>query len=241
MPDMHLPPLQQMFSSRAQPLVAWSSTLVRGTGLIIAAAVALVSYRYLLDVGPVPSIIAANRFRTVWLIAHVGFASTALLTGVVQFSGLLHRSRPRLHRRIGRVYAISCLIGAVTGVVLALGSSAGPIASVGFGALGIIWFHATWMGWQRARAGRIASHRRWMIRSWALTLAAVTLRIYIPLFEISGLPELPSYRAISFLCWVPNLLLAEYLLRRGAEGAQSSPRPAAPGHSRSTMISQPLG
>jgi hypothetical protein len=53
-----------------------------------------------------------------------------------------------------------------------------------------------------------------MIRSWALTLSGVTLRLYIPLFEAAGLPEMTAYRAISFLCWVPNLLISEVLLRR---------------------------
>jgi hypothetical protein len=45
------------------------------------------------------------------------------------------------------------------------------------------------------------------------TLAAVTLRIYIPLFDLAGLPEIPAYRAISFLCWVPNLVAAELIIR----------------------------
>jgi hypothetical protein len=55
-----------------------------------------------------------------------------------------------------------------------------------------------------------------MVRSWALTLAAVTLRIYLPMVMIFDLPFLPWYRAISFLAWAPNLMLAElWLVRRG--------------------------
>lgn len=53
-----------------------------------------------------------------------------------------------------------------------------------------------------------------MIRSWALTLAAVTLRLYLPLVMILDLSFLPWYRAISFLAWVPNLIAAELCLRR---------------------------
>jgi len=53
-----------------------------------------------------------------------------------------------------------------------------------------------------------------MIRSFALTLAAVTLRIYIPIGLALPVPFEVSYQAISFLCWVPNLLLAELYLRR---------------------------
>jgi len=48
-----------------------------------------------------------------------------------------------------------------------------------------------------------------MIRSWALTLSAVTLRLYLSAIPVLGLDFVDAYRAISFLCWVPNLLLAE--------------------------------
>jgi len=216
MPDMHLLAQPALFRNEPRRRADWPRRLLHGVVFALSVAVALLSYRYLLDVGPVPPIIAANRFKTFWLILHVGFAATALLVGVLQFGGRLRRRWPDLHRRVGRVYAPACLIGAVSGFVLALGSSAGPIASVGFGGLALVWFHSTALGWQRARTKQFASHGRWMIRSWALTLAAVTLRIYMPLFEMAGLPDLPSYRAISFLCWVPNLLVAELLIRRQA-------------------------
>ena len=53
-----------------------------------------------------------------------------------------------------------------------------------------------------------------MIRSFALTFAAVMLRIYLPLAQVAGIPFDVSYPVISFLCWVPNLLVAELLLQR---------------------------
>ncbi|RZJ36326.1 MAG: DUF2306 domain-containing protein, partial [Brevundimonas sp.] len=75
------------------------------------------------------------------------------------------------------------------------------------------------------RTGDFARHRRWMIRSLALTFAAVTLRIMIPLSMISGLDFAVAYPAIAFLCWIPNLLLVELWLRRGGWTATpSAPR-----------------
>jgi hypothetical protein len=69
------------------------------------------------------------------------------------------------------------------------------------------------MGWRAAMRRRLVEHRRWMIRSWALTLAAVTLRLYM--LALPGMSSpLDAYRAISFLCWVPNLIAAELYLRR---------------------------
>lgn len=55
-----------------------------------------------------------------------------------------------------------------------------------------------------------------MIRSFALTFAAVTLRLYLPLHLLFQVSFDDAYRAISFLCWVPNLLIAELYLRKAA-------------------------
>jgi uncharacterized membrane protein len=183
---------------------------------ILAILVALISYRYVFGLPPVPNGIANNRYRTAWLVTHAGFAATALLVGVVQFSSGIRQRWPVVHRSVGRIYVVSCLVGATAGFVLALGTAAGPIAAAGFGSLAILWMLTTGMGWQRARTRQFIAHRRWIIRSWALTLSAVTLRLYLPLFEVAGFPELPAYRAISFLAWVPNLIVAELLLRRSA-------------------------
>ncbi|MET4682823.1 DUF2306 domain-containing protein [Brevundimonas faecalis] len=132
----------------------------------------------------------------------------------MQFLPVLRRGGAPLHLWIGRTYVAGCLVGGAAGLVLAAGSHAGPIASTGFGVGGAAWIATTLLGWRAATQGRLAEHRRWMIRSWALTLAAVTLRLYLPLVAILDLPFIPAYRAISFLAWAPNLLLAEVWLRR---------------------------
>ena len=66
-----------------------------------------------------------------------------------------------------------------------------------------------------ARAGRIAEHRQWMIRSFALTFAAVTLRLYLPvLFTVGNMDYFEASNYVAWLCWVPNILFAEVYLRR---------------------------
>ena len=65
------------------------------------------------------------------------------------------------------------------------------------------------------RRGNIAAHRQWMIRNFALTLAAVTLRIYMPLMlGVLHWPFPRTYIAVSWLCWVPNLMIAEWMVRQ---------------------------
>ena len=58
----------------------------------------------------------------------------------------------------------------------------------------------------------IPAHRRWMTRSYALTTAAITLRIYLLIILTQNIPFVPAYRTIAWLCWIPNLLLAEFIL-----------------------------
>lgn len=181
--------------------------------MLLATAVALVSYRYLANVGPMPPTIAANLFARPWLLIHVAGATTALLIGSVQFGGALRLRRPHVHRILGRLYVLGCLAGGLSGLLLAFGSTAGPIATAGFGLLGVAWITVNVQGWRYALLRRFPEHRAWMIRSWALTLSAVTLRVYLPLVPLLGLPFLESYRAISFVAWVPNLILAEAYLR----------------------------
>jgi hypothetical protein len=46
-----------------------------------------------------------------------------------------------------------------------------------------------------------------------LAFAAVMLRIYIPLSQIAGFDYDDSCRMIAWLRWVPNLLVAQLLVR----------------------------
>ena len=179
----------------------------------LCVGVALVSYRYFLGSAEAPPVIANNALKNPWLLVHVAGAATALLIGPMQFSSRL-RARFRLfHHWIGRIYVVSCLVGGVAGFVLALGASTGLVTTVGFASLAVLWIVTTSLALRRAMQGRFIEHRAWMIRSFALTFAAVTLRLYLPLAALLSINFVDAYVAISFLSWVPNLALAEIYLR----------------------------
>ena len=194
---------------RKLPKMAWLG------GAVLSAGVALFSYRYLAKAGPVPPNVASNRFLNPWIIVHAASAATALLLGPVQFLPAVRRRWPRVHRWTGRTYVVGCMAGGASALVLAAGVSSGMIAGAGFGALGVVWMYMTGQGWRTARARRWPAHRRWMVRSFAMTFSAVTLRIYMPLAGVLGFDLMRAYPAIAWLCWVPNAILAELYLRKG--------------------------
>jgi uncharacterized membrane protein len=195
-------------------------------GMVMSAAIAASAYRYLPRVGPMPPDILANTFARPWLALHVGGAATALLAGPFQFLPGLRRRWRTVHRTVGCIYVLGCISGGIGGFVLAFGSTAGPVATAGFGLLAPIWIAATVQGWRLAMQGRYAEHREWMIRSFALTFAAVTLRLFLPVGPLLGMSFVDGYRALSFLSWIPNLIVAEAYVRM-TRSARPEPGTAA--------------
>jgi hypothetical protein len=195
---------------QATVIPIWLTTLTT----LLSVAISLISYRYLGPTDEIPSQIQTNAFLHPWLAVHAAGAATALLLGPFQFFPKLRARYLRLHGWSGRVYVLGCTAGGMSGFLLAMGASTGPVTMAGFGLLAVIWLVTTSLAWLRAVQRRIAAHKAWMIRSFALTLAAVTLRLYLLTADSLALPEVSSYQLIAFLCWVPNLVLAELYLHR---------------------------
>jgi predicted membrane protein DUF2306 len=55
------------------------------------------------------------------------------------------------------------------------------------------------------------TYQRWMTRSFSLAFAAVMLRIYLPVSLIAGIEYADAYPVIAWACWVPNLIVAQFL------------------------------
>ena len=146
---------------------------------------------------------------------HIFLGGLALLSGFSQFYKKLRTKRPTLHRTLGKVYVISAILSGIAGLCIAFFADGGIIASTGFAMLALLWLYTTTNAYSSIRHSEIDKHQQWMIRSYALCFAAVTLRLYIPLFLAGFKMEfIPSYRIIAWLCWVPNLLVAEFLIIR---------------------------
>ena len=181
---------------------------------ITAAALAVGGYslRYALPHVPAPAPLPNFVRHHGPLIVHAVSASITLLTGPWQFIASLRRTWIGLHRWTGRVYLAAVAIAWVSSVPLALGALGGSVSTFGFLGLGIAWIGSSGMGLSAILRGRVPVHQDWMTRSYALTLAAVTLRLYLVAAVVLHLPFVDAYRLISWLCWVPNLLVAEVII-----------------------------
>ncbi len=190
----------------------------------LSLGVGLASLRFLLlgveAAFPDPEMVAHIAERNLAFVLHISASPLALISGLLQFVTRLRLRHPWLHRWIGRLYLLSVLIGGLSGLVLALGMSDRPVAAAGFGLLALLWVGFTLRAVWLAMAGRSAQHRRWMLRSYALSFAAVTLRLeLLPFFLLTDMEYGQITAYVAWLCWVPNLILAEWWLNRRATGA----------------------
>ncbi len=155
-----------------------------------------------------------------WRIAffvHVYASMWALLAGFTQFSSHIQSFYPRVHRALGYVYVTNVLL--ITGpssLVMGLYANGGMTSKIAFVTLAIGWIAFTAVALIKAKNGDFESHRNFMIRSYALTLSALTLRAWKWSITntVADLPPMDVYRSVAWLGWVPNLIAAELLIRR---------------------------
>jgi uncharacterized membrane protein len=174
---------------------------------------------------------------------HVGFGGLALLLSPLLFVTQLRAWSTALHRAVGRVVLGAIAIAGVAGLVLAPHSLAGPVGTLGFGLLAVLWLVFAGTAFRAIRRSDVAGHRRWMVRTFALTYGAVTLRLWLFVLitgqvGLAGAPDQTAferaYLLVPFLSWVPNLLVAErYLavrqrLEESPEALGSGPRTERP-------------
>ncbi|MDT0327071.1 DUF2306 domain-containing protein [Nocardiopsis lambiniae] len=205
---------------------------------VLCALVALVSVGAYVGLDPDDSRVGLRPWALHYpfLVVHVMCSVIALVTAPLQLWPALRRGGA--HRVIGRIHLFAGVFpGAVSGLVVAVMSTYGPIAQTGFILLAVLWFTTAAAGWRAVRGGRYADHRKWMVRAFSLTMAGVMLRVLLPLSMAALAPLMGPeygeedlfvavYPAIAWLCWVPNLLIAEFYLRRRGRTGVREPAPS---------------
>jgi uncharacterized membrane protein len=190
-------------------------------GLLVFLSLAVVAYALgaysLLPVGAAvhPDMRPGFEAQRGPIYAHVFAAAFALALGPFQFSTRLRTRCLGLHRWLGRLYlGVGVLVGGLAGLWIAFNAFGGAVAQLGFGSLAVLWLYTGFRAYDAIRSRDVAAHRRWMVRNFALTFAAVTLRLWVPASFVAGIDFALAYAAIAWLCWVPNLVVAELAFNR---------------------------
>ncbi len=146
---------------------------------------------------------------------HVFSAFLALFAGLTQFSTLFMQRHRKAHRFLGHVYVWNILlINFPSALIMAIYANGGFLGKSAFLLLDCLWFGFTLQALRSAIDRKFDEHRDFMIRSYALTFSAITLRTWKIILTQTGWMD-PShiYVAEAWLGFLPNLLLAEVIIR----------------------------
>jgi uncharacterized membrane protein len=197
---------------KAKPL----TYLALATMAVLAVAVALYSLRYYgalahrwLDVDP--KLRAVIERVPLQALTHMLIAPIALVLGPFQFFPALRAHYPSVHRWCGRIYVLACLIAGIGALATTPFASGGPVAGLGFAMLALSWIGTTWAAWRAALRRDFASHRLWMRFSYAMTFAAVTLRLQIPVGFALGFRDYSAMSVwLAYTSWIPNVVAVAF-------------------------------
>jgi uncharacterized membrane protein len=154
---------------------------------------------------------------TYWKIAfyiHVFTIIFALAAGFTQFSDYILKERRKLHRVMGRIYVYDIFINFVPALIMAIYANGHLPSKIAFVILDCLWLWFTYRAVTEIKKGNRIQHRNFMIRSYALTLSAVTLRLWKPIIASFVTDPVYVYMIIAWMGFVPNLLFAEWFIRR---------------------------
>jgi len=150
-----------------------------------------------------------------------------LLLGPVQLINSVRRSRPLLHRWLGRLYVLSAGLAGVGGItfILANGTIGGTLMNGGFGLYGALMVLTAERTFTHARAGRREQHRAWAIRLFALTVGSWLYRMEYGLWFLTmgraghtSTFDGPFDAVMMFFFYLPNLAVTELFIRARRQG-----------------------
>ncbi len=153
-----------------------------------------------------------------WYISfyvHIGSSLIVLLLGWLQFVKYILNNHPTLHRNLGKLYVgVILLLSAPSGLVMGIYANGGAWAKLSFIITSICWWVFTFRAYRLIKLRQIEQHIQFMVRSYALTLSALTLRLYVMFLPmVIHLHAREMYTLVAWLSWIPNLIIAEWLIR----------------------------
>ena len=161
---------------------------------------------------------------------HFAAGGIILILGSIQLIDAVRKRFPAVHRWIGRIYVVSCLLAAVGGLafIVTKGTIGGLVMDIGFSLYGVLMFIAAIQTYRLAIAGNIEKHRLWALRLYALAIGSWLYRMdygfWLLLTNGLGHTRLfsgPFDSVMAFFFYIPNLLVVEAFTR--ANSYKASP------------------
>jgi uncharacterized membrane protein len=176
---------------------------------------ALIVYAFF-ELGVAVHPIMKNNFKahSLGIYFHIFPSLIALVIGPFQFNQKLRTNKIQLHRTLGKIYLLSVLIGGFSGLYIAQFSFGGLISHLGFSLLAILWIISGYKAYISIIRKKVNHHYNLMVINFALTFAAVTLRIGLGIGFASGISFENFYPFLAWLCWVPNLITALIIIKK---------------------------
>ena len=194
------------------PRAGWGTAAVLGSvGVVAMVFIAVVALPYF---NPAAPQLARYWPRRWWLLLHVAAGIVALLSGPVQLWLGLSARRVHLHRQLGIVYIASVTASALAAYYLAIHTDFGLVFGAGLASLATAWLLTTSLAVLAIARHLYDQHKEWMIRSYVVTTAFVTFRLFYAVFEHAGIgTKLDRLTLMAWLCWTIPLLATEAILQ----------------------------
>lgn len=206
----------------------WRRPWIAPLAVVVAIFLATTLPRYV-GLDPAQSLVPTDRGPGFYpaLVTHILFGSVMLVCGVLQLWPWLRARHLRIHRWSGRAYVATAIPTALAALVTAQYPSAGPAQQVANTMAALLLLVFTVAGFRAVRRRRIAQHREWMIRSYAVGFSIVVNRFWgallLFLFEPNAMTGVgpideanmaSAAAASAWASWTVNLLFAEWWLHR---------------------------
>ncbi len=167
--------------------------------------------------GTKPDKVLDNPCFIIAFYIHITSSILVLGGGIFQFSIFLIKKYPRIHQWIGKIYVtLVLLLAAPSGLIIAAYANGGMSSQAGFILQCVVWWILTFWAYEAVLEKKWLIHCQMMIRSFALTLAAMSLRTESFVFHyFFHTQPMETYDTVTWLSWVGNLLFVEVLIHYG--------------------------
>jgi hypothetical protein len=197
---------------------SFAAAIIGFTGIMLTKILPYMTFERAINfLGTKPDGVLDRNYFMVAFYIHITSSVLAILVGIFQFFPKILRGYPNVHILIGKIYIASILLlAAPSGLVLAAFANGGLPAKVGFTLQCFVWWATTYAAWRAIMQRNWEEHAKMMLRSYAVTLAAMSLRTEsYALVYFFGTKPIETYLTVTWLSWVGNFFIAEVLIYFG--------------------------